>query len=269
MGNSVDNFVEMMNKKAEQLGLKQTHFVTVNGLDADEHYTTPVELAKIADYALNVSKFKNIVGTKNYTVTINGYPKAIDNTNELLGYLDGVYGIKTGFTNGANRCLVTSIKRGNMDVISVVLGADTKKDRTRDSIKIIEHAYANYKIVDVSDNIEKAFKEWNENKVIETIKGSNKYLDVELAECKNKIIPISNENINDIDVMIDSLKILEAPINKGEKVGELKLKTGDETRISIDIVASKTINKKDKKSYFIEMLSNMNKYFEKVVLQFP
>lgn len=270
VGKSVDNFVEMMNKKAKELKLKQTHFVTVNGLDEEEHYTTAVELAKITDYALNIDKFKNIVGTKNYTVTINGYGKAIGNTNELLGYLDGVYGVKTGFTNGANRCLVTSIKRGNMDIISVVLGADTKKDRTRDSIKIIEYAYANYKIVDESENIENAFKEWKEKNNIEIIKGMNRYLNVELKESNKKVIPVHNENINNINIMIDSLKTLEAPINKGEKVGELKVKIGNETRINIEIVASETIKKKDEKAYFIEMLSNINRYFENVLFShFP
>lgn len=260
----MDNFVEMMNRKAKGLGLKQTHFVTVNGLDEEEHYTTAVELAKITDYALNIEKFKNIVGTKNYTVTINGYAKSIGNTNELLGYLDGVYGVKTGFTNGANRCLVTSIKRGNMDIISVVLGADTKKDRTRDSIKIIEYAYANYKIIDTSPNIENAFKEWKEKNNIEIVKGVNKYLSVELKESKKKI-PIHNQDINNIDIMIDSLKNIEAPTQKGEKVGELKLKVSNEIRINIDIVAKDTTIKKDEKKYFIEMLSNLNRYFEKML----
>ena len=179
VGNTVENFIRMMNEKAKQLGLNNTHFVTVNGLDADEHYTTAVELAKLTDYALKNEKLKNIVGTKNYTVTINGYGKAIDNTNELLGYLDGVYGVKTGFTNGANRCLVTSIKRGNMDIISVVLGADTKKDRTKDSIEIIEYAYANYKIVDLTQNIENEFAEWEKQNKIETIKGNSKYVNIE------------------------------------------------------------------------------------------
>lgn len=261
----MDNFVEMMNKKAKELKLKQTHFVTVNGLDEEEHYTTAVELAKIADYALNIDKFKNIVGTKNYTVTINGYAKAIGNTNELLGYLDGVYGVKTGFTNGANRCLVTSIKRGNMDIISVVLGADTKKDRTRDSIKIIEYAYANYKIIDESEEIENTFRKWKEENNIEVIKGINKYLNLELKENSKKVIPVNNQNINNINIIIDSLKILKAPIKKGEKVGELKVKIGNETRINIDIVVSETVKKKDEKTYFIEMLSNINKYFEKII----
>lgn len=265
VGNSVDNFVEMMNKKAKELKLKQTHFVTVNGLDEEEHYTTAVELAKITDYALNIDKFKNIVGTKNYTVTINGYAKAIGNTNELLGYLDGVYGVKTGFTNGANRCLVTSIKRGNMDIISVVLGADTKKDRTRDSIKIIEYAYANYKIIDESEEIENAFRKWKEENNIEVIKGINKYLNLELKENSKKVIPVNNQDINNINIIIDSLRTLEAPIKKGEKVGELKVKISNETRINIDIVVSETVKKKDEKTYFIEMLSNINKYFEKII----
>lgn len=266
VGNSVENFVSIMNEKAKQLGLNNTHFVTVNGLDEDEHYTTAVELAKLTDYALKNEKFKNIVGTKNYTVTINGYGKAIDNTNELLGYLDGVYGVKTGFTNGANRCLVTSIKRGDMDIISVVLGADTKKDRTKDSIEIIEYAYANYKMVDVIQNIENAFDEWKQQNEIEIIKGTSKYVDIELGECKNKVIPVKNENIKDIETTIDSIKIVNAPINKGEKIGELKLKIGDETRISIDILIAKNINKKDEKNYFFEILSNINEYFKKAIM---
>lgn len=265
VGDSVDNFVDMMNEKAEEMNLIKTHFVTVNGLDADEHHTTAVELAKMADYALKIDKFKNIVGTKDYIVTINGYGKAIDNTNELLGYLNGVYGVKTGFTNGANRCLVTSIKRGNMDIISVVLAADTKNDRTRDSIKIIEYAYANYKMVDVSTNIENAFNDWKEKNDIEIIKGSNKYLNVELSAYNKKVIPVSNQNTGNIEVTIDSIKTIEAPVNRGKKVGELNVKVGNKTRITLDIMAGEEIVKKNEKTYFFEMLSNINEYFQRAL----
>ena len=72
---------------------------------------------------------------------------AISNTNELLGNLEGVYGVKTGFTNNAGRCLVTSVKRGDMDLIIVVLGADTRKDRAKDSMKLIEYAYKKFYMV--------------------------------------------------------------------------------------------------------------------------
>ena len=118
---SVQSFSELMNEKAKELGLSNSHFESPHGLDSDEHYTTAYELAILSDYALKNSTFLKMVGTKNYTITINGYPKNLSNTNELLGNLDGVYGIKTGFTNGANRCLVTACKRNNMDIICVVL----------------------------------------------------------------------------------------------------------------------------------------------------
>ena len=103
-GGDISGFSELMNNKAKELGLLNTHFETPHGLDADEHYTTAYELALLSNYALNNKIFAQIVGTKNYTVVLNGYPKNLSNTNELLGNLDGVYGIKTGFTNGANRC---------------------------------------------------------------------------------------------------------------------------------------------------------------------
>lgn len=77
-----------MNKKAEELGLNNSHFITPHGLDEDEHYTTAYELAKIADYALNIKEFEKIVRTKTYTINIDGNYKNISNTNELLGNLN-------------------------------------------------------------------------------------------------------------------------------------------------------------------------------------
>ena len=112
-----------MNQKALDLGLTNTHFETPHGLDSDEHYTTAYELALLSNYALKNKTFAQIVGTKEYTITINNSPKQLSNTNELLGNLNGVYGIKTGFTNGANRCLVTACKRGNMYPCSLFLYA--------------------------------------------------------------------------------------------------------------------------------------------------
>lgn len=126
IGGSIEGFAEMMNQKAKELKLINTHFVVPHGLDKEGHYTTAYELAKIADYALKIDKIKEIVSTKTCTISINNKPKIITNTNELLGSVNGVYGVKTGFTNGAGRCLVSSCKRNNLDIITVVIGADTK-----------------------------------------------------------------------------------------------------------------------------------------------
>ena len=137
VGGSVEGFAELMNKKAKELNLTSTHFMVPHGLDMDGHYTTAYELAKMADYALKNEKLKAIVSTKTCTININNNPKVISNTNELLGSVSGVYGVKTGFTNGAGRCLVTACKRDSLDIITVIIGADTKKIRTSDSMKLI------------------------------------------------------------------------------------------------------------------------------------
>ena len=156
MAGSIEEFADLMNAKAYSLGLKDTHLITPHGWDDEGHYTTAYELAVIADYALNMQKIAEVVSTKNYTIAVNGYPRALTNTNELLGYLEGVNGVKTGFTHNAGRCLVTSAIRDNFNIITVVLGADTKKIRTRDSINLIEYVYKNYKLINLEDRVEEA-----------------------------------------------------------------------------------------------------------------
>ena len=94
MAGSIEEFADLMNAKAYSLGLKDTHFITPHGLDEEGHYTTAYELAVIADYALNMQKIAEVVSTKNYTIAVNGYPRALTNTNELLGYLEEVNGVK-------------------------------------------------------------------------------------------------------------------------------------------------------------------------------
>ena len=226
---SISEFANLMNEKAKEIGLENTHFVTPHGLDEEEHYTTAYELAKLADYALNIEKFANIVKTKTYTITINGNTKQLNNTNELLGNLNGVYGVKTGFTNGANRCLVTAIKRDNLDVICVVLGADTKKYRTQDSIKLIEYAFKNYEIVDLDSIIEKEFIEWKKENLqaVEIIKGKEDYANLIINLHDKNSYPVNKEEIKDINVEIQTEKILNAPVYKNQVIGKLTLKIGD------------------------------------------
>lgn len=213
-----------MNKKAEELKLKDTHFVTPHGLDEDEHYTTAYELAKIADYALNIEEIAKIVKTKVYTININGYSKNIKNTNELLGYLEGVYGVKTGFTNGANRCLVTSVKRGEMNVICVVLGADTKKDRTQDSIKLIEYSFSNYQMVDLKFMIEDEFDTLVDKVRFSILKGINNNLTIDLEEFDITLYPVHKEDIKDIKIETEVRENLIAPVYKNDKIRKSYIK---------------------------------------------
>lgn len=249
-----------MNKKGQELGLKNTHFITPHGLDEPEHYTTAYELALITDYALNNPKFSEVVKTKTYTVRINGNIKNINNTNELLGYLDGVNGVKTGFTNGAGRCLVTSVQRDGFNIITVVLGADTKKIRTRDSIKLIEYIYENYELVDLEQLINEYFEEWKKinKKRVYIYKGKKDNTEIKLEEYKYKVYPVRKENVKDINIEAKDIKMyFEAPTNIGEEVGNLALNIGDKELMNIRLLMNNKIERKGIKNYIFECLEKV------------
>ena len=256
---SVKDFSDLMNSKAEELGLKNSHFETPHGLDSDEHYTTAYELALLADYALQNSTFRKIVGTKTYTVTINGYPKNLSNTNELLGNLNGVYGVKTGFTNGANRCLVTACKRDNMDIICVVLGCDTKKFRTNDSIKLIEYAFNNFEYVDIKKIIDEKFLSWKEENLnnVNIVKGVNSNLSIKYSDLENPIIPMKKEEISSLEVNLKLNSPLEAPIAINDKVGTITVVSNGIPIIECDILSDCEIKRKNVFYYFYELFKEI------------
>ena len=252
VGGSVEGFAELMNAKARELGLDNTHYVTPHGLDDPEHYTTAYELAKLADYALKNETFAKVVNTQNYTVTINGYPKEISNTNELLGYLNGVNGVKTGFTNNAGRCLVTSINREGFEVITVVLQADTKDIRTQDSIKLIEYVYENYELVNIKDIVEEKFKNWcliNKDRIqVNKCKYNN--MDLYITDLDNDIIPIKKSEKDNINIDINCLYYFEAPVEEGTIIGSLKVDLDGNTIDMVEIKNAYTVEKKDIWDYF-------------------
>lgn len=254
VGGSIEDFAELMNKKADELGLENTKYVTPHGLDADGHHTTAYELAVLTDYALNNEMFAKVVNTKEYTVTINGYPKNLSNTNELLGYLEGVNGVKTGFTNGALRCLVTSTLRNNFNIVTVVLGADTKKIRTTDSIKLIEYTYQNYEQVDVSKLVEEKFEEWKKTYNITINKGIKNEINTKLGAQQYTVYPIKKEDKENINIEIYDVNYAEAPLLENTKLGYIQIKIDGKILYTVDILASEDVRKKDVKDYFYSML---------------
>lgn len=260
VGGSVEGFAELMNEKAKELKLENTHYVTPHGLDDPEHYTTAVELAKLADYALQNETFAKIVNTKNYTVTINGYPKSISNTNELLGYLEGVNGVKTGFTNNAGRCLVTSVNRNGFEIITVILQADTKKFRTADSIKLIEYIYKNYEPVNIKEIVDEQFKRWcsiNTSR-IQINKCKNNNLELYIDNLDNDVIPIKKIDKDKIQIEVNNLFYFEAPLQQNTIIGTIKVNLDGKTVDVIEIKNKNTIQKKDILDYFKIFAQSLN-----------
>ena len=267
VGGDIQGFADLMNNKANELGLTNTHYESPHGLDSEGHYTTAYELAKLADYALKNETFSNIVGTKNYTVTINGYPKNLSNTNELLGNLNGIYGVKTGFTNGANRCLVTSCKRGDMDIICVVLGADTKNFRTKDSIKLIEYAFNNYIYINANEIATKYFESWMVNNLenISINKASCKSPKLALETLENPIIAVNKESYNNISTNISINTNLEAPIPSNSILGTLSINLEGTNLVTLNITSSTDINRKNIFYYLNYFFTNYTNILENVL----
>ena len=257
---SIPDFSELMNKKASELGLQNSHFESPHGLDSDGHYTTAYELAKLADYALNNKTFSQIVGTKTYTATINCNSKNLSNTNELLGNLNGVYGIKTGFTNGANRCLVTACKRGDMDIICVVLGADTKKFRTKDSVSLIEYTFNTFEHINIEEFINKEFEKWKtenlDNFIINKSIDSN--LEIKTSKLEHPIIAIKKEDINNISTSISATQILSAPVLEGTSIGNITITSNSNLLANTNIILSNSIKKKNISRYLYDFIKNYN-----------
>ena len=250
VGGSVKEFAELMNEKAIELGLTNTHFVTPHGLDDANHYTTALELAKLTDYAMDNETFAKIVGTKSTTIYINNQSRQINNTNELLGVLNGVVGVKTGFTNNAGRCLVTETKRNNMDIITIVLGADTKKDRTKDSVNLIEYTFSKYKMYNLEEQIIEEFNKWkniNEKRIL-IIKGKTSNPKLALGAIEKATIPICDND--KIEYSINALTEVEAPVEQWNVMGKLTVKINGEILENIDIVNVNEVQKRDWKDYF-------------------
>lgn len=138
-----DLFIALMNKKSNDLGLTNTHFTNPSGLDNSAHYSTAKDLITISRIAMQDSIFSEIVGTKEETVkSVNG--KSIHklvNINKLLGEVDGVLGVKTGWTENARENLVTYVDRNGRKVMIVVLGSS---DRFGETKELIDWIYNNY-----------------------------------------------------------------------------------------------------------------------------
>ena len=140
VGGSIGGFVEMMNAKAEELGLEDTHFVTPSGLDADGHHTTARDLAALTAYAMQDELFREIVSCSSAEVEYGDppYMRTLFNSNKMLTRYDGAIGVKTGFTDNARRCLVSAAERDGVTLIAVTLNAG---DDWNDHTKMLDYGF--------------------------------------------------------------------------------------------------------------------------------
>ena len=247
VGNGVDGFVEMMNRKAAQLGCENTHFTSPHGLHDSQHYTTAEELAIITKYAMETEGFMDICNTVTYQP--DGFGESIKTTNYLLDssayegryYYQYAKGIKTGYTDQAGRCLVSTAEKDGFRYLCVALGAD--------------YSYAediNYAMLDTVDYYDWAFNNLSMKTVydsadtlqsvpVEYVWG-NKMLYLVPAAPVQALLP-DDYDASQITTRVECRDTATAPVQKGDVFGKLTVYYGDTIIGRTEIVASETIER--------------------------
>lgn len=250
---SVDEFSNMMNSKAKEIGCTSTHFVNPNGIHSESHYSTAYDLALIAKYCMKNETFRNIVATKEYTLPATNLhdnaDRTFSTTNELINpekenYYKFATGIKTGHTSLAGHCLVSESSRDGLDFISVVLNSETNNKRFTDTIELFNYGYDNYTLTKVKEK----------NTIIDTIEIENatketKSLDLLIDE---SITVVNNKSITS-DQIIPEIKLQDgimAPIVKDQILGTIKYKV-DDIEYSANLVAKNDVIEKPDYSIYL------------------
>lgn len=230
-------FVAAMNDKARELGLKDSNFLDCTGLTDDGHYSSAYDMAVIARELINkypqILEYTSIKRDK-FGEGVRTKPMDLDNTNRLLGKYDGMLGLKTGFTNKAGHNLVGVAKKNGLQLISVVLGESNSDTRWAETIKLLDHGFANYETTVVNKKSEEA----GEAKVLKGLSTTVKGIyadDVTVLLKKGDKAKIVREI-----VWQDGIT---APIKAGQKLGEAVLKVDEKEVGKAEIIAESDVQK--------------------------
>ncbi len=244
---SVDAFVELMNEKAAELELADTHFENPSGLDSPEHYTTAHDLALIAAHALKNEKFKEITSTYKKRITpIVGSERLFVNHNKLLKLYDDAIGVKTGFTKKSGRCLVGAAERCGLSFITVTL--DAPNDWS-DHEKMLDFGFESLENRVLADVGEYSFD-------IPIIGAENQTVHAENTEAARKILKKSAKNITkDIEL----IRYGVAPIKKGDILGKITFSIDGEIIYTLNIAATEDIKQAKKENMLSKLLDKFKK----------
>ncbi|AVX21072.1 D-alanyl-D-alanine carboxypeptidase (penicillin-binding protein 5/6) [Carboxydocella sporoproducens DSM 16521] len=236
IGGSIENFAQMMNERARQAGAVNSHFANPNGLPNPDHYTTPKDLGLIAYAAMQNPHFREIVASKTFNIKRQD-PAALTqliNHNKLLWRYPGANGIKTGYTVAARQCLVASAQRDGEEFIAVVLGSEGRNIWT-DCTTLLDYGFNNFKTVLAA----KAGEKVGEVPVSEGAKKAVAVLkeDLYVTVPKDQPLPSWGRAAH----LLDNV---QAPVEKGQKLGEMVLLLGDKPQARAEVVAESGVAKK-------------------------
>ena len=231
---SVEAFVDKMNKRAEELSMKNTHFVNCNGLDDDNHYTSAYDIALMSRELLKhkmIFKYTTI-----WMDELRDGKFQLANTNKLIRFYSGANGLKTGSTSKAGSCISATAKRDGMQLIAVVLGAPTSKDRFSAASSLLNYGFSNFAVTEFGEKDEDV-------REIKVIQGKEKTVLAKVAQNSSVLIKKGREK--DVKTHINLPKELTAPVKKGEIIGEIIVSLDGKNISRTDLIAGSSVKKKN------------------------
>lgn len=238
---TVEEFVVLMNDKVKELGLNDTNFKNPHGLDDANHYSSAYDMAFISRELVKHEKVLEFTSIyEDYLRKGTSREFWLTNTNKLTRFKAGVDGLKTGYTKEAGYCLTATMKKDNMRLVSTVMGEETSTIRNAEISSLLDYGYAKYKMYEVV----------KKNKIItdkEIEKGNKKYVDI-VTRDSYSIVTEKNNKLGEITYDVE-LNEISAPINKGEVVGKLIIKSDNSKIGEVEL----TINDDVKKANLFEL----------------
>ena len=229
---SEEGFVALMNERANELGMTNTHFVNCTGLDAEEHLTTAYDVALMSSALIKHDLIKDYSTV--WMDTLRDGKSELVNTNKLVRFYEGTTGLKTGTTSTARYCLSATAERNGLELVAVVMAGESSNDRFGGAKKLLDYGFANYNYSSIDAGLEEKPK-------IQVLKGTQKTVEALPQGTLNVLLPkTASGNIERKTVLSDSVT---APVKKGDILGTVTVTLNGEQLGEIALVAKEDVKR--------------------------
>lgn len=240
---SVSEFVSKMNEKAKELGMTSTNFENCTGLEAEGHITTARDISIMSQELLKYDEIKKY--TTVWMDSIRNGEFGLTNTNKLIRFYNGATGLKTGYTSQSGYCISATALKDGMELIAVVMAGKSSDSRNTDAKAILNYGFANYSLYK---------PESLSLEPVKVIKGKDKTVMPKINGTTEALVEKSN--LKNIKYVVDVCRDVMAPVETGQKLGELKLVSGERVITKIDIVSSSSVQKAGVFEFFLELVKH-------------
>ena len=229
---SEEGFVALMNERANELGMTNTHFVNCTGLDAEGHLTTAYDVAVMSSALIKHDLIKDYSTV--WMDTLRDGKSELVNTNKLVRFYEGTTGLKTGTTSTAKYCLSATAERNGLELVAVVMAGDSSNDRFGGAKKLLDYGFANYNYSSIDAGLE-------ENTELEVIKGTEKTVGIKPQSTLNILLPKTASGKVERKTVLN--ENVTAPVKKGDVLGTVTVTLDGEQLGEIPLVAEEDVPK--------------------------